>query len=148
MYVLSRSSRPFTLALVYKYIFMVPYVLCAREQDPVSARASRFYNREKKMMKKKRERIKGIRVERAREKMRRKSARKTYRAHTHVHVHIQNLHRENSTCTYTYTRTIYIRTYTWTHYTHTCHVRWLYLYTYINIREHTVMCTYLRALFL
>lgn len=53
VYVLSRSSRPSTLALVYKYIFMVPYVLCAREQDPVFARASRFYNREKKMMKKK-----------------------------------------------------------------------------------------------
>lgn len=54
-YVLSCSSRPPTLALVYKYIFMVPYVLCAREQDPVFAHASRFYNREKKMMKKKRE---------------------------------------------------------------------------------------------
>lgn len=53
VYVLSRSSRPSTLALVYKYIFMVPYVLCAREQDPVFACASRFYNREKKMMKKK-----------------------------------------------------------------------------------------------
>lgn len=111
VYVLSRSSRPSTLALVYKYIFMVPYVLCAREQDPVFARASRFYNREKKMMKKKkRERIKGIRVERAREKMRRKSARERYRAHTHVHVHIQNLHREK--IVHAHTRTIYIRTYT------------------------------------
>lgn len=72
-----------------------------------------FIIEKRKWWKKKRERIKGIRVERAREKMRRKSARERYRAHTHVHVHIQNLHREK--IVHAHTRTIYIRTYTWTH---------------------------------
>lgn len=39
-YVLSWSSRPpIRSPFVYKYIFMVPYVLCAREQDFPCSRA-------------------------------------------------------------------------------------------------------------
>ena len=89
---------------------------------------------EKRKWWKKRERIKGIRVERAREKMRHASA-KTYR-HTSTHTH--TLAHDNS---YLRVYTRYMYTYTHAH-THTC-IR--ILYTYINTYMHTYVHTYVHT---